>query len=99
MKIWSRTKLKYTKVKARSSCLTSEYNGEPVAFPCARCGAELTMGVDVGYISHLYVPNDSDHDKTPAYIVCKECIEKECAEERELLEKYGTYNLPNPIED
>lgn len=99
MKIWSRTKLEYATLDDKENTLTSKYNGEPKVFNCAHCGKELTIGVDTGYVSHLYVPDESEHDSEWAFIICKSCMDEENKEERDMVEKYGTYNLPEPIED
>lgn len=99
MKIWARTRCKYTTVKDKANTITSDYKGEPITFNCAHCGKELTIGQDTGYVSHLYVPDDSEHDSPLAFIVCTDCMSEENKEERDLVAKYGAYDFPNPVEE
>lgn len=97
MRIWSRTKLKYTKVANPSGATLVNSAAADGAYKCASCGADIDASN--GWISHIYVSNNGEHDSDDAFLVCKDCMDKENAEERDLITKYGTFNLLSPIEE
>lgn len=91
MKIWSRKKCEYTTADNPRDALTSDYSGGECEYKCAKCGAVLTL--KGGCVSHLLTPDNIEHDNQPAYVICKTCMDGELNEEKELIEKYGTYDL------
>lgn len=97
MKIWSRSKLKYAKVANPSGAVLVGSAAADGAYKCAACGADINVGN--GWISHLYVSDKGEHDAEDAFLVCRGCMDKETAEERDLISKYGMFNLPSPIEE
>lgn len=97
MRIWSRTKCKYTHVDDVVDTVTGDHEGDDNTYKCANCKRDIKL--KSGWISHLYVTDNGEHDSPGAYVVCKDCMMKELQEEKTLAETYGRYMFDEPIEE
>lgn len=87
MKKWIRKTGTYETMKKEETHKTTDTYRASEGCVCPYCGTKIRGGE--GWVSHLIVPDEGKHDEMPAYIICKSCMDKELAEEKEIIEGGG----------